>query len=43
VIAVLPGGEYGIASAASVAKDMLTSFPNVRIELMVGISGGILS
>ncbi|KAI5460968.1 Pfs, NB-ARC and ankyrin domain protein [Mariannaea sp. PMI_226] len=40
VIAVLPGGEYGIASAASVAKDMRHSFPNIRIGLMVGIGGG---
>lgn len=40
VIAVLPDGEYGVASAASVAKDMLHSFPNVRIGLMVGIGGG---
>ncbi|EHK23069.1 uncharacterized protein TRIVIDRAFT_151071 [Trichoderma virens Gv29-8] len=40
VIAVLPSGEYGIASAAIVAKDMLHSFPNVKIGLMVGIGGG---
>src|SRR6266496_5610433 len=40
VIAVLPDGEYGIASAAVVARDMLHSFPNVRIGLMVGIGGG---
>ncbi|KAK8208081.1 ankyrin repeat-containing domain protein [Phyllosticta capitalensis] len=40
VIAVLPDGEYGIASATGVAKDMLHSFPNVRIGLMVGIGGG---
>ena len=40
VIAVLPDGEYGISSAASVAADMLCSFPNVRIGLMVGIGGG---
>lgn len=40
VIAVLPNGEYGISSATSVAKDMLRSFPNVRIGLMVGIGGG---
>lgn len=40
VIAVLPGGEYGIASAATVARDILHSFPNVRIGLMVGIGGG---
>ncbi|KAI1323960.1 putative WD-repeat protein [Xylariaceae sp. FL0255] len=40
VIAVLPGGEYGIASAACVAQDMLHSFTNIRIGLMVGIGGG---
>jgi nucleoside phosphorylase len=40
VIAALPDAEYGIASAATVARDMLHSFPNVRIGLMVGIGGG---
>jgi nucleoside phosphorylase len=40
VIAVLPDGEYGTASAAFVATSMLNSFPNVRIGLMVGIGGG---
>ncbi|KAL6886925.1 hypothetical protein GGI43DRAFT_273204 [Trichoderma evansii] len=35
VIAVLPNGEYGISSAAGVAKDMLHSFPNI-----IGIGGG---
>jgi nucleoside phosphorylase len=40
VIAVLPMGEYGIGAAASVASDMLSSFPNVRLELMVGVGGG---
>ena len=40
VIAVLPDGEYGLSTAASVAKDMLHSFPNIRIGLMVGIGGG---
>jgi nucleoside phosphorylase len=40
VIAVMPEGEYGTASAASVARDMLHSFPNIRIGLMVGIGGG---
>ncbi|KAI1315430.1 purine and uridine phosphorylase [Xylariaceae sp. FL0255] len=40
VIAVLPGGEYGTASAACVVRDMLHSFPNIRIGLMVGIGGG---
>lgn len=40
VIAVLPNGEYGLSSATSIARDMLHSFPNVRIGLMVGIGGG---
>ncbi|KAJ4379966.1 hypothetical protein N0V86_004272 [Didymella sp. IMI 355093] len=40
VIAVLPEGEYGTASAATVAAGILHSFPNVRIGLMVGIGGG---
>lgn len=40
VIAVLPDGEYGTVSAATVARDMLHSFPNVGIGLMVGIGGG---
>ncbi|TLS31007.1 hypothetical protein PpBr36_03495 [Pyricularia pennisetigena] len=33
-------GEYGLASAAVVATNMLRSFPNIRIGLMVGIAGG---
>jgi nucleoside phosphorylase len=40
VVAVLPAGVYGTSSAASVARDMLRSFENVRIGLMVGIGGG---
>lgn len=40
VIAGLPQGEYGIAAAAGVARDMLHSFPNIRIGVMVGIGGG---
>ena len=40
VIAVLPDGEYGTSSAASVARDILHSFHNIRIGLMVGIGGG---
>ncbi|KAK8245511.1 hypothetical protein IWZ00DRAFT_428803, partial [Phyllosticta capitalensis] len=40
VIAALPDGGYGTASAAGVARDMLHSFPNIRIGLMVGIGGG---
>ncbi|TDZ14144.1 hypothetical protein Cob_v012911 [Colletotrichum orbiculare MAFF 240422] len=40
VIAVLPDGEYGTSSASAVARDMLHTFPNIRIGLMVGIGGG---
>ncbi|CAG7947298.1 unnamed protein product [Penicillium olsonii] len=43
VIATLPMGEYGTNSAALVAEDMMQSFPNVRIVLMVGIGGGVPS
>ncbi|KAK4078527.1 uncharacterized protein Triagg1_2858 [Trichoderma aggressivum f. europaeum] len=40
VIACLPLGEYGTASAAGVAINMIRSFPNIRIGMMVGIGGG---
>ncbi|KAJ5982658.1 hypothetical protein N7451_012758 [Penicillium sp. IBT 35674x] len=40
VLSVLPLGSYGTSSAGRVAEDMLHSFPNVRIGLMVGIGGG---
>ncbi|KAJ5656158.1 hypothetical protein N7507_008108 [Penicillium longicatenatum] len=43
VIAVIPDGEYGTASAANVATNMLNSFHNIRIGLMVGIGGGVPS
>ncbi|KAF4438373.1 hypothetical protein F53441_12819, partial [Fusarium austroafricanum] len=39
-MAVLPKSEYGTTSAATVARDMLRSFPNIRFGLMVGIGGG---
>lgn len=40
VMATCPKGEYGATAAATVARDMLHSFPNVRVGLMVGIGGG---
>lgn len=40
VIAGLPDGEYGTSSATTVARDMVHSFPNIRVGLMVGIGGG---
>lgn len=39
VIACLPAGVYGTSSATAVAKDMLRTFPSIRIGLMVGIGG----
>lgn len=38
-ISVLPYRKYGISSTIGVARDMLYSFPNVRIGLIVGIGG----
>ncbi|KAE8396961.1 hypothetical protein BDV37DRAFT_267043 [Aspergillus pseudonomiae] len=40
VIACLPAATTGKVSAATVAKDMIRSFPAVRFGLMVGIGGG---
>ena len=41
VISVMPHWQPGLANAAVVAKDMVRSFPNIRIVLMVGIGGGV--
>ncbi|KAL5610522.1 hypothetical protein FOBRF1_006639 [Fusarium oxysporum] len=43
VMAALPKSEYGTTSTATVARDMLRSFPNIRFGLMVGIGGGVPS
>ncbi|KAK6542714.1 hypothetical protein TWF694_006657 [Orbilia ellipsospora] len=40
VIAVLPEGGHGTTAATSVAQDMLRTFTNLKIGLMVGIGGG---
>lgn len=40
VTAVFPAGEYGTSRAATVASDMLSTFTNIRVGLMVGIAGG---
>ncbi|KAE8386920.1 hypothetical protein BDV23DRAFT_186802 [Aspergillus alliaceus] len=40
VIGCLPLGSMGESSATAVAKDMLRSFPNIKIGLMVGVGGG---
>ncbi|KAJ5335793.1 uncharacterized protein N7506_005729 [Penicillium brevicompactum] len=43
VLACLPGGAYGIVSAATVAMQLLSSFHSIRFGLMVGIGGGVPS
>ena len=43
VMACLGQGDTGTSSATSVAKDMVSVFPSLRIRLMVGIGGGIPS
>ncbi|KAF6815362.1 ankyrin repeat protein [Colletotrichum plurivorum] len=41
VIACLPKGQIGTASAATVATRMVQTFPCVKFGLMVGIGGGV--
>jgi nucleoside phosphorylase len=41
VIASLPAGVYGTASAAATAMNLLASLPQIRIGLLVGIGGAI--
>ncbi|KAI0875029.1 ankyrin repeat-containing domain protein [Hypoxylon argillaceum] len=43
VIAVPTIREYGLVSAATVVGDMIRSFPNLKVGLMVGIGGGALA
>ena len=40
VVAILPHGEYGLVNAANAARDLMRTFPNIRVGLMVGIAGG---
>lgn len=42
-VACLPSGVYGTTSAATVAAQMLSTFPAMRFGLMVGIGGGVPS
>ena len=41
VITSLPAGVYGTTSAATTALHMLSSFPQIRVGLMVGIGAAI--
>lgn len=38
---MLPDSEYRTSSAASIAINILHSFPNIRIEIIVGIGSSI--
>jgi nucleoside phosphorylase len=42
VVACLPKGKIGTNSAATVATQMIDTFPSIRVGLMVGIGGGVL-
>lgn len=41
VIACLPKGQIGTSPAATVAAHMISTFPSIKVGLMVGIGGGI--
>ncbi|KAK2805838.1 hypothetical protein FQN51_008612 [Onygenales sp. PD_10] len=41
VIASLPGGEYGPTRAATTASNLMSTFPQIRFGLLVGIGAGI--
>lgn len=43
VIAYLPFGVYGTTSATSVISHLISTFPNIRFGLAMGIGGGIPS
>ncbi|KAH8423410.1 uncharacterized protein LDX57_001171 [Aspergillus melleus] len=43
VMALISDPQDGSSSAATVARDMLHSFPNVNIGMMIGIAGGFPS
>ncbi|KAK2752910.1 nacht and ankyrin domain protein [Colletotrichum kahawae] len=43
VIVCLPKGQIGVVSAATVATNMVSTFPAIKIGLLVGIGGGVPS
>ncbi|RHZ52142.1 hypothetical protein CDV55_102329 [Aspergillus turcosus] len=43
VLACLPSGVYGTISASTVVSHMVSTYPNIRFGLMVGIGGGVPS
>lgn len=43
VVTCLPEGSFGTTPAATVAANLLASFPNLRFGVLVGVSGGVPS
>ncbi|KAE8361552.1 purine and uridine phosphorylase [Aspergillus caelatus] len=43
VVAPLPSGVYGTISASTAVSHMVSTYPNIRFGLMVGIGGGVPS
>ncbi|KAK2805464.1 hypothetical protein FQN51_000290 [Onygenales sp. PD_10] len=43
VLASLPAGSQGTATAATVANNLRRSFPDIKFKLLVGIGGGVPS
>ncbi|KAJ9484092.1 hypothetical protein VN97_g9286 [Penicillium thymicola] len=43
VVACLPKGQMGTNSAATVAAELKSAFPSIRIGVLVGIGGGVPS
>jgi nucleoside phosphorylase len=43
VIVSLPAGIYGTNAAATVANNMIRTFPSIKVCLMVGVAGGVPS
>jgi hypothetical protein len=43
IIAVLPYGQYNITSIIVIGRNILYNFPNIKIGLIISISGGVLN
>ncbi|KAL4813167.1 hypothetical protein BDW67DRAFT_188021 [Aspergillus spinulosporus] len=43
VITTLPDGEHDLTETACAGRDMMHTFPNIKIGLLVGVAGGVPS
>ncbi|KAL2833718.1 nucleoside phosphorylase domain-containing protein [Aspergillus cavernicola] len=43
VVACLPSGVYGTISASAVVSHLVSTYPNIRFGLVVGVGGGVPS